>query len=89
MHADPDLINIKTQALNMHAITSHAFCMQSFTCFFTQVLDEPLHKKTNNLHLRKQIADQPCSNCTADQRLCFRSIDSVIPLLLKSEISRF
>ena len=36
-----------------------------------------------------KAADQPCSNCTADQRLCFRSIDSTIPLLLKSEISRF
>ena len=33
-------------------------------------------------------ADQLCSNCTADQRLCFRYIDSTIPLLPKSEISR-
>ena len=29
-------------------------------------------------------ADQLCSNCTADQRLCFRCIDSIIPLLSKS-----
>ena len=36
-----------------------------------------------------KAADEPCSNCTADQRLCFCSIDSAIPLLLKSEISRF
>ena len=28
-------------------------------------------------------ADQLCSNCTADQRLCFRYMDSTIPLLLK------
>ena len=36
-------------------------------------------------------ADQLCSNCTADQRLCFRYSDrlSTIPLLLKSEISSF
>ena len=34
-------------------------------------------------------ADQLCSNCTADQRLCFRNSDSAIPLLLKSEISSF
>ena len=34
-------------------------------------------------------ADQLRSNCEADQRLCFRSIQSAIPLLLKSEISRF
>ena len=26
--------------------------------------------------------DQLCSNCTADQRLCFRLTDSTIPLLL-------
>ena len=32
-------------------------------------------------------ADQLCSNCTADQRLCFRYSDSTIPLLLKSKIS--
>ena len=34
-------------------------------------------------------ADQLCSNCTADQRLCFRYMDSSIPLLPKSEISVF
>ena len=34
-------------------------------------------------------ADQLRSNCEADQRLCFRYSDSVIPLLLKSEISSF
>ena len=32
-------------------------------------------------------ADQLCGNSTADQFLCFRSIDSTIPLLLKFEIS--
>ena len=32
-------------------------------------------------------ADQLCSNCTADQRLCFPYKDSTIPLLSKSEIS--
>ena len=34
-------------------------------------------------------ADQLCSNCTADQRLCFLYMDSTIPFLLKSEISSF
>ena len=34
-------------------------------------------------------ADQLCSNCTADQRLCFRHVGSTIPLLLKSQISSF
>ena len=34
-------------------------------------------------------ADQLCSNCEADQHLCFRYTDSTISLLLKSEISSF
>ena len=34
-----------------------------------------------------KAADQLHSNCAADQRLCFRYIDSTIPLLSKSEIS--
>ena len=29
--------------------------------------------------------DQLCSNCTADQRLCFRHTDSTIPLLFISK----
>ena len=33
--------------------------------------------------------DQLCSNCTADQRLCFRYTDSTISLLSKSKISSF
>ena len=38
--------------------------------------------------LRKnKAADQLCSNCTADQRLCFCYMYSTIPLLLKSKIS--
>ena len=32
-------------------------------------------------------ADQLCSNCTADQHLCFRYSDSTIPLLLIAKIS--
>ena len=34
-------------------------------------------------------ADQLRGNREADQRLCFRYTDSTLPLLLKSEISRF
>ena len=33
-------------------------------------------------------ADQLRSNCEADQRLCFRYMDSTIPRLSKSKISR-
>ena len=35
----------------------------------------------------KKGADQLRSNCEADQRLCFRYTDSIIPLLSKSKIS--
>ena len=34
-------------------------------------------------------ADQLRGNREADQRLCFRYMDSALPLLLKSEISSF
>ena len=34
-------------------------------------------------------ADQLRGNREADQRLCFRYLDSIIPLLLKAEISSF
>ena len=34
-------------------------------------------------------ADQLCSNCEADQRLCFRFSDGTIPFLLTSKISSF
>ena len=52
---------------------------------------EPPNGKTNNLHRRKQRcrSDQLRGNREADQRLCFRYSESTVPLLLKSEISRF
>ena len=59
------------------------FCRtQAHTLIF-----EPLHRKTNNLHMRKQGRRSP--NCTADHRLCFRNPYCIIPFLLKSEISSF
>ena len=36
---------------------------------------------------KNKDADQLCGNGEADQRLCFRYIDSTIPLLSKSEMS--
>ena len=52
---------------------------------------EPRHEKTGVLPLQKQRHRSAvlCSNCTADQRLCVRYLDSTISLLLKSEISSF
>ena len=38
---------------------------------------------------KNKDADQLCSNCTADQHLCFRYTDSTITLLLKSEVLSF
>ena len=49
---------------------------------------EPHHEKTNVLHIyENKDADQLHGNREADQRLCFRYIDSTIPLLSKYEIS--
>ena len=50
------------------------------TCSDNQT-NEPRHEKTNILHMRKQRRRE------ADQRLCFRYIESTIPLLSKSKIS--
>ena len=50
--------------------------------------NEPRRKKTGFLHMRKnKDADQLRGNREADQRLCFRYIDSTMPLVSKSEIS--
>ena len=49
---------------------------------------EPCHEKTNVCIICKtKDADQLRGNREADQRLCFRYIDSTIHLLSKSEIS--
>ena len=39
------------------------------------------------LNMRRKCADQLRGNRAADQRLCFRYIDTTIPLVPKSEIS--
>ena len=44
---------------------------------------EPPHEKTNNLHMQKKQRRR-----SASQRLCFRYMDTTIPLL-KSKISSF
>ena len=46
-------------------------------------------RKSTNCICENKGADQMCSNCTADQRICFRYTTSTIPLLLQSEISSF
>ena len=55
-------------------------------------LNQPLkyeshHEKTRYSHMRKKGADRQRGNRAADQRLCFRYIDSTISLLPKFEMS--
>ena len=47
---------------------------------------EPRHEKTCFCICANKDADQMCDIRAADQRLCFRYLDSTIPLLPKSEI---
>ena len=46
---------------------------------------EPNREKTGFCICENKGADQLCSNCTDDQRLCFRYMDSTLPLLLQSK----
>ena len=49
---------------------------------------EPHNEKTRFLHIcENKDADQLRVNCEADQLLCFRYIDSIIPLFPKYEVS--
>ena len=50
---------------------------------------EPRHEKNGCLHMRNKDADQLRGNREADQRLCFRYMESTIPLLPKSGISSY
>ena len=51
------------------------------------LLYEPHREKTGFCKCDNKDADQLRGNREADQRLCFRYMDSTIPLLSKSEIS--
>ena len=50
--------------------------------YLSRVMRKPMFCECEN-----KDADQLCGNREADQHLCFRYIDSTIPLLSKSEIS--
>ena len=47
---------------------------------------DPPHEKIRILPMPNIDTDQRCSNCTADQRLCFCYKESTIPVLLISKI---
>ena len=56
--------------------------------FFDKVSSyEPRNGKTCSCTCESKSSDQLFGDRTADQRICFRYIDSTIPLLPKSEIS--
>ena len=53
------------------------------------IIFEPVREKTKIFMGENKDADQLRGNREADQRLCFRYLDSIISLLLKSGISSF
>ena len=55
------------------------------SCFACDTFD-PHHEKTCFLHMQNKGADQLLCNHAADQHLCFRYLESTIPLLSKSKI---
>ena len=57
--------------------------------YYLTTYEKNVTRKLDFCLCENKDADQLCSNCTAAQRLCFRYMDSTIPLLLKSEISSF
>ena len=73
---------------NMHQDSQNGLKKNFFT-YTLFLLFEPYREKTGLLHMRKKDADQLRGNREADQRLCFRYIDSTIPILCKYEISSF
>ena len=56
--------------------------------YHNSMIYEPHPEKTSFLHNAKNKgAGELCDNHTADQYLCFRYLDSTIPLFPKSEVS--
>ena len=61
--------------------------MQGFFREYIYIEYEPRHEKPAFCICENKDADQLRSYREADQRLCFCYIDSIIPLIPKSEIS--
>ena len=86
---EPESIKLKQERL-YEEVGDH-----STIIFLTFMKHEGKHKGNMSLIMRKgdfclcenKDADQLGSNCAADQRLCFRYMDSTIPLLSESKIS--
>ena len=58
--------------------------MSTYSKYLSRVMRKPTICICEN-----KDADQLRGNCEADQRLCFRYLDSTIPLVAKSKISSF
>ena len=71
-----------------HVATLSLLMLLFYFSFFSAYMGRHMGKPTICIGENKD-ADQLRGNREADQRLCFRYLDSTIPLLLKSEISRF
>ena len=67
--------------------TRLAFKGTNLKCFRSRVYMSRVVRKTAFCICENKDADQLRGNRKADQRLCFRYIDSTIPLLPKYEIS--
>ena len=82
----------KTKALICFAVTAKLICVFVFAyadCWFSYGAAHMIVCLFSKEPSTLQGVGQLCSSCTADQRLCIRSMDSTIPLPLKSEISSF
>ena len=74
---------------NARCSTKVRFCIKWYLCFlFESGLIEPRYEKPAFCICENKDADQLRGNREADQRLCFRYSDGMIPLLSKSKISR-
>ena len=78
-----DLIDIYSIKSLKNDFQSMLFSLQNSNCYYiSSVMRKPTFCICEN-----KDADQLHGNREADQRLCFRYIDSTIPLLFKYEIS--
>ena len=75
------LLDQKSDALTTRPPSSEVYSMCELII--------PPHMKTNNLHMQNKDANQLCSNCIPDQRLCFLFTDSTIPFLPKYQASNY
>ena len=72
----------------LHLCSVSVLLVEAVFCIKADVLNcMSLLRKPAFCICENKDPDQLCSDCEADQRLCFRYTDSTIPLLPKSEIS--